>query len=132
MVEGIRRIVCKRTDSRMIIFISESSRDQLKTIFQPKILRFFANYFLKSFAATHCDLNAYHHVENQIPILITDENHVPLSIFDTFMNIFGCTLILGPFKLRFFLKLLFDDLVDIFGLLYNLVYFFFNELEFFL
>ena len=62
MVEGVRGVVGKRKDSGIVVFIAEAFGDQLKVVLQAEILRLFVDHLLEAFYASHCHLDANHHV----------------------------------------------------------------------
>lgn len=132
VIESVGSVVGKRIDSGVIVLIPKLSGYEFKVVFESKVLGLFADDFLKSFDASDCHLNSYHHVKDEIPVLISYKDHVSFCIFNAFVNIFGRIFLFVAFKLCFFFKFLANVLIDGLCLLHHLLYFLFNKLQLFL
>jgi hypothetical protein len=95
VVESIRSVVGERKDSRSVLLVSESAWNQLEIIFETKVLRLFVDHLLKTSNRTDCHLNADHHVEHKIPIIISQEDHLSLTILhiQPFVHVLGCFIL---------------------------------------
>ena len=130
MVEGIRSVVRERIDCWVVV-ISEPSGNQFEAILQVEVFWFLAYYFLEPLYASHCHLDAYHHVEDQIPIFVSNEHHWSLGIFYSFVYVLESVFRFFYLKIKF-LHFLLQRLVNMLGLPNNFINFFFNKLQFLL
>ena len=128
MIEGIGSVVREGIDCWVVI-ISEPSGNQFEAIFQTEVFWFLAYYFLESLYASHCHLNAYHHVENQIPILVSNEHHWSLGIFYSSVHVLESIFRFFNLEIKF-LHFLFQRFVYMLGLPNNFINFLFNKLQF--
>ena len=114
-----------------MVVISEPSGDQFETILQVEVFWLLAYDFLEPLYASHCHLDAYHHVEDQIPILVSDEHHRSLGVFYSFVHVLESVFWFFYLEIKF-LHFLLQRLVNVLGLPNNFINFFFNKLQFFL
>ena len=105
MIKSIWCIISERINSGLILLITESSRDKFKIIFELKVFRLFEYHLLITFYTSDSHLNTNHHVQNHVPVIITEKYHVSFSTFDFFMNILNCLFFL------FFINLLIRSII---------------------
>jgi hypothetical protein len=64
VVESVWSIVSEGVNGRVIVLISEFSRDEFKVVFEVEVFGLLTNNLLETFDTSYCHLNTYHHVEN--------------------------------------------------------------------
>ena len=129
MVEGVGSIIGKGVNGGGVFLIPESSRHQLEVVLQPEVLGLLVDHFLKASDASHRHLDADHHVQHQIPVIIAEEDHLPFPLHvQPLVHVLGRLVLALAHLLPPVLKFLGKSSEDVFGRLNNTVYFVLNEL----
>ena len=102
MVESVGSIVSKRVNCCMVVIISKSTRNQLKAILQIEVFGFLANDLLETFDTPNCHLNSDHHVEDHVPVIISNKDHLSFSFLDSFVNVLESFLLLSILEVSLF------------------------------
>lgn len=87
MVECVRGIVRKRVNCRCVLLVSEPARNQLKVVFESEIFGFLKYHLLKSPHTPHGHLDPDHHVQHQVPVVVSEKYHFALAVFNPFVDI---------------------------------------------
>jgi hypothetical protein len=132
VVEGVGGVVREGVDGGGVLLISEPSGDQFEIVLESEIFGFFVDHLLEAAYAPHCHLDADHHVEDEVPVVVANEDHVAFVLVGAFMHVFDrLELALLDVVLRG-LEFLAEGLVDCSRLLHDALEFLADETELFL
>ena len=128
MVEGVGRIVGEGVNSGIVFLISESPWHQFEVILEAEVLRLLVDHLLEASNAPHRHLDADHHVQHQVPVIITEEDHLAFPLHVQSLVHVLCSLHLPlTHLLPLILKFLREGREDAFGGLNDTVYFVLDE-----
>ena len=91
MIEGVGSVVSERIDCLCIVLVAEAAWDELEIILQTEVFGLFADHLLEAADAANGHLDANHHVENEIPIVVAEEDHLSLTVLYSFVHV-ACSL----------------------------------------
>jgi hypothetical protein len=94
VIEGVGGIVSKIANPRKRGVVSKSAGDEFKVVLKVEIFGLFVNHLLITPHTSYCHLQPNHHVENQIPIVIPNEDHVSLDWPLLDLDVYHCLLFL--------------------------------------
>jgi hypothetical protein len=79
VVKSIGGVVGKITDTGEGGVITESSGDELEVVFEGEVFGLLVDHLLVATDTTNSHLKTDHHVKDEVPIIVTDEDHITLD-----------------------------------------------------
>jgi hypothetical protein len=128
VVEGVGCVVAEGVDRRVVVVVAKPPGNQLEAVLQAEVLGLLADDLLQALDAPDCHLDADHHVQHQVPVLVPDEHHAPLRVLYAFVHVLEGFLVLLGLELLH-LHLLPNHLVYSFCLLHDSVELVLDELQ---
>lgn len=87
MVESVWRVVREGINRRLVLFAAEPSGDQFEVVLEFEVFGLFVNHFLEPFHTPDSHLNTDHHIQNHVPIVVPEENHISLGCRGLFVHV---------------------------------------------